>query len=86
MEWFTYIILECKDGSYYTELTGITRNLKRRIKEHNQGIKTCLQKSKIPSTLVYWERCKNQYKAAKREREIKGWRREKKENLIKSLH
>ena len=82
MLYFVYI-LKCKDNSYYT---GITWNLEKRLKEHNSRIKTCLQKSKIPVELLYWERFNSKEEAAKREKEIKGWRREKKEKLINSLH
>mgnify|MGYP001619181881 FL=1 len=67
---------------YYT---GITWNLKKRIAEHNSGKDTSIQKSRLPVRLVYWEKFKTRMLAAKREKEIKGWRREKKELLIKSL-
>jgi len=82
MSWFVYIV-KCQDDSFYT---GITWNLKRRIKEHNLRTKSCLQKSKIPVKLVFWERFRTRQEAAKREKEIKGWRREKKVRLINSLH
>jgi putative endonuclease len=82
MPYFVYI-LKCKDGSFYT---GITWNLKKRVNEHNNHIKTPLQFSKLPANLVYWEKFSDKYLAAKREKEIKGWRRDKKINLIKSLH
>ena len=82
MAYFVYII-RCQDGSYYT---GITWSLQKRILEHNLGIKTPIQKSKRPVKLVYREKFKNRKEAAKREKEIKGWRREKKEQLIDSLH
>jgi len=72
-------IVRCKDGSLYT---GITWNLKKRIREHNLRLKSCLQESKIPVKLVYWEKLNRKTEAAKREKEIKGWRREKKEELI----
>lgn len=75
---FVYI-LKCKDGSYYT---GITSNPKRRTEEHNQRIKSCLQKGIIPVKLVYLEKFNSRILAAKREREIKGWSRKKKEDLI----
>ena len=81
MSWFLYIV-ECKDKSFYT---GITWNLEKRVKEHNSRIKSPLQKSKIPVKLVYWERFFNRQLAAKREKIIKGWRREKKLRLIDSL-
>jgi len=67
---------------YYT---GITWSLKKRIEEHNSGIDTAIQKSRLPVKLVYWEKFETRIEAAKREKEIKGWRREKKKTLIKSL-
>jgi len=79
---FVYIV-ECNGGSYYT---GITWNLQKRIGEHNRGIKTPLQKSKLPVKLLFWEMYETKSEAAKREKEIKGWRRSKKEELINSLH
>jgi putative endonuclease len=79
---FVYIV-KCNNGKYYT---GITWNIKKRIGEHNAGIKTPLRKSELPVELVYWEEFNTIFQAAKREKEIKGWRREKKEILIKSLH
>ncbi len=77
---FVYI-LKCKDNSYYT---GITWNLEKRVKEHNDHIKSPLQKSKVPVELIYFEECLDIYQAAKKEKEIKGWSRLKKEKLINS--
>jgi len=78
---FVYIA-ECAGGTYYA---GITWNLKKRISEHNLGVKTSIQKSRRPVKLVYWERFNSKNDAARREKEIKGWRRDKKERLIRSL-
>lgn len=82
MKYFLYII-KCKDNSYYT---GITWNIAKRIREHNFREKSCLQKSKVPVILVYSEEFATINEAAKREKEIKGWSRKKKEVLINSLH
>ena len=79
---FVYI-LKCNDNSLYT---GITTNPRRRVNEHNKRIKSCLQKCKIPAKLVYLEKCNNRKEAAKREKEIKGWTRDKKLKLVNSLH
>ncbi|QQG44579.1 MAG: GIY-YIG nuclease family protein [Candidatus Roizmanbacteria bacterium] len=76
-------IIKCKDGSFYT---GITSDLERRIKEHNSRMKSCLQKSKVPVELVYFEKYSTRIEAARREKEIKGWSRIKKRKLINSLH
>ena len=82
MAYFLYIV-ECTGGVYYT---GITWNLRKRISEHNSGIKTPLQKSRLPVKLVYWEKFNTKIEAARREKEIKGWSRIKKRKLIDSLH
>jgi len=79
---FVYIV-RCNNGFYYT---GITSNLKRRITQHNLGIKTSIQNSRRPVKLVYREKYNSRMEAAKREKEIKGWTRKKKEKLISSLH
>jgi len=81
MQYFVYIV-RCRDGAFYT---GIAWNLTKRIKEHNLRTRSCLQKSKVPVELAYWERFDSKEEAAKREKEIKGWRREKKEYLIKEF-
>ena len=67
---------------YYT---GITWNLKKRIEQHNKGIKTMLQPKRRPVALVYFEEHLSRISAAKREKEIKGWSRMKKEKLVNSL-
>ena len=77
-------IVKCVDDSLYT---GVTKNLDRRIWQHNNsklGAKSV--KGKRPVSLVYSEVFKNLSEALKREKEIKGWRREKKIMLINSLH
>ncbi|MBI2034682.1 MAG: GIY-YIG nuclease family protein [Candidatus Levybacteria bacterium] len=81
MSFFVYI-LECSDGMYYT---GITWNFQKRIAEHNEGIRCAIQPKRRPVELVYSEEFKTRKEAAAREKEIKGWRREKKFALISSL-
>ena len=83
MAWFVYIV-ECVDKSYYT---GICWNLRKRIKEHNEGFyKSSFTKGRLPVKLVYWERYNNRSDAAKREKIIKGFGRVKKSRLVSSLH
>ena len=36
--------------------------------------------------LAYWEKFENRFKASKREKEIKGFGRIKKQRLVNSLH
>jgi len=77
--YYVYLI-QCDDGSFYT---GATLNLKRRFVEHKTksgGWHTKLHKA---TKILYKESYLTKQEALKRERRIKGWRREKKENLIK---
>ena len=75
-------ILKCNNGSFYT---GITGDLKRRINEHNNGIKSCLQKSKRPVKLVFWEEFETREEAAVREKKIKNRNRQYKKKLIEAF-
>ncbi|OGJ55633.1 hypothetical protein A3D88_00585 [Candidatus Peribacteria bacterium RIFCSPHIGHO2_02_FULL_52_16] len=78
---FHVYILELADGSYYV---GHTDNLQRRLSEHIAGI-ACSHTKKIPMKHLIWSEPRlDRVSARKREKEIKGWRREKKERLWKS--
>ena len=79
--WYVYII-ECSDGSFYTE---ITTNLARRASEHNNKKGAKSVRGKLPVRLIYYENTEDKILAAKREREIKGWTRSKKFELIGNL-
>ena len=62
---------------------GVTNNLIRRVEEHKMGaVEGFTSKYKIDK-LVYYEYFTDINYAIYREKEIKGWRREKKTNLIK---
>ncbi len=80
--YFVYI-LECADTSLYV---GYTNNLEKRFKQHNDS-KWGAHYTKIrrPVILKYSETFPTLKEARKRESEIKGWRREKKLNLLKSV-
>ena len=75
---FTYI-LECADGSFYT---GSTKNLEKRLWEHNNGLGANYTKSRIPVDLVYFEEYTRIDEAFYREKQIQGWSRRKKLALI----
>ena len=79
MSYFIYI-LKCADGSLYV---GSTNNLERRVKQHNES-KWGAHYTKIrrPIALLYSEKFATLKEARRRENEIKGWKRDKKLNLI----
>lgn len=69
-----YVLL-CSDNSLYT---GITKDIKNRMKVHRSGNGSKYVYSRLPFELVYTEKCTNRSKTSKREYEIKSWSREEK--------
>jgi putative endonuclease len=65
---------------------GVTNNLLRRLFEHRTGITTGFAHRYNITRLVYWESTNDPRAAITREKQIKGWRREKKINLIESMN
>ena len=72
-------ILECADGSYYT---GSTKDLERRIAQHQAGEGANHTKKRLPVKLVYFEEFQRIDDAFYREKQVQGWSRKKKEALI----
>lgn len=64
--------------------TGLTNNLQKRIYQHRNGLIEGFSKKYKTHKLLYFETFGDIELAIKREKEIKGWIREKKEKLIKS--
>lgn len=80
MEVWLYILL-CADGSYYV---GTTRgSLDRRVAEHGAGAFGGYTARRRPVILVYCQQFERISDAITAERQVKGWRREKKEALIR---
>ena len=78
--YYVYFIRSRQDNSIYV---GYTNNLKKRIKEHNQG-KTKSIKHKLPFELIYFEAYINKTVARKREIKFKkSW--SEKETVLKRL-
>ena len=74
-------ILRCADGSYYV---GTTRGeLEARIAEHQAGRFDGYTARRRPITLVFHQHFERIEDAVAAERQVKGWRREKKEALIR---
>lgn len=74
-------LLRCSDGSLYT---GITNNLKRRVAAHKGGRGAKYTRSRLPVTLVYFERRADKSDALKREWAMKRLPHKTKEQLIAS--
>ncbi len=69
---------------------GVTNNLSIRISQHQQNSILFTHKSFAGKYnayhLLYYERFENIEQAIAREKELKGWRRSKKEDLIKTIN
>ncbi len=76
--WILYIV-KCKDGSLYT---GITTDLEKRIKRHNEGRATKYTRARKPVKLIYNETCASESEARKREIEVKRFSRARKLELV----
>jgi len=73
-------ILKCSDGKYYV---GVTNDIERRIYEHNNSDdKKSFTYKRRPVELVWFSEDMDPDQAIELEKQIKGWRREKKEALI----
>ncbi len=77
-KWYVYII-ECYNESYYT---GMTYRADRRWEQHLSGLGSRYTAAHKPRKIVYLEEFDNFEEARGREKQIKGWRRKKKEKLI----
>lgn len=81
--YYVYILSNWNNKVLYI---GVTNNLERRIFEHKIKMVDGFTKKYNVSKLVYFEYFEKVDEAIKREKEIKKWRREKKNTLIESIN
>jgi putative endonuclease len=77
--WFVYLV-RCKDKSIYT---GITNNLNKRIKQHNEGKGAKYTRSRGPVTLIRFHYCHSKSDALKLEYKIKQLPKAKKLKYVR---
>ena len=65
---------------------GVTNNLERRVWEHQNSAVRGFTKQYKADRLVYYEQFPDARSAIDREKEIKAWRREKKNDLVRKLN
>jgi putative endonuclease len=81
-QYYVYILTN-KSGTLYV---GVTNNLERRVYEHkNHLVEGFTKKYKIHK-LVYYEDTSDINEAIIREKQLKGWLRRKKIELIESVN
>ena len=81
-EYFVYIMAS-ESGTLYI---GMTNNLQRRVYEHKEGLISSFTEKYNCKKLIYFETTNDVDEAISREKQLKGWVRTKKENLIKTLN
>lgn len=74
-------IVECSDGTYYT---GVTRDLNKRIYQHNHSNGALYTKLRKPVNLVYSEKHLSHAAAYRREKAIKGFSHDWKQGLVEN--
>ena len=77
--WFLYV-LKCGDGTLYT---GITNDMQRRLRQHNDGSASRYTRSRLPVKLVYQESCRGRSQALKKEFAVKALSRKEKQAYIR---
>jgi putative endonuclease len=81
--YFVYIVTNLNKTVLYI---GVTNDLQRRTYEHENGLLPGFTKKYNCHYLIYFEHFQNIDDAIAREKVIKKWRREKKENLINEFN
>ena len=65
---------------------GVTNDLQRRVYEHRQELVEGFTKKYHVHKLVYYEQTGDVKAALAREKQLKGWRREKKDALVEAMN
>jgi len=81
-QYYVYILTN-KSNTLYT---GITNDLYRRLYEHKNKLTPGFTKKYNIDKLIYYEVFDDPESAIQREKEIKGWTRKKKLELIKKVN
>jgi putative endonuclease len=80
---YVYILTNWNNKVMYI---GVTNNLERRLYEHKNKLVDGFTSKYHVNKLVYYEHTNDIHVALAREKEIKKWRREKKDKLVASTN
>ena len=83
MPHYCVYILTSPTGTLYT---GVINDLKKRVYQHKHNLIDGFTKKYNVSRLVYYEQTSDVQSALAREKQIKGWLRSKKINLIETIN
>jgi putative endonuclease len=82
-QYFVYILTNWNDKVMYI---GVTSNLPKRIYEHKHELVDGFTKTYHVHKLVYYEETPDVRAAILREKQLKRWRREKKNSLVETMN
>lgn len=83
MPYYVYLLTNKNNKVMYV---GMTNDLMRRVHEHKNGVVEGFTKKYRVHKLVYYEVSESVLAAIEREKEIKKWRREKKNQLVEKVN
>ena len=81
-----YVYIMASNSRHHVLYTGVTGNLSRRVFEHKRKLIPGFTSKYNVTRLVYYEMFCYSDMAIAREKEIKGWRRNKKITLIEGMN
>ena len=81
--YWIYILVSGSGNAMYV---GVTNDLERRIWEHRTGKGSEFATKYRATRLVYSEEYDNPGDAIAREKQLKGWRRERKNELVRTIN
>jgi putative endonuclease len=82
-QFWIYILASASGNAMYI---GVTNNLENRLWEHRNGKGSEFAKKYRVTRLVYAEEYDNPTDAIAREKQLKGWRRERKNELVRAMN
>ena len=82
-QYYVYILTNWNNRVMYI---GVTNDLRRRLYEHQEELVDGFTKDYHVHKLVYFETTSDVKAAIEREKQLKGWRREKKNGLVERLN
>ena len=82
-ESYVYLLANKHNNVLYT---GVTNDLIRRVYEHKNKLVAGFTQKYNVDRLVYFEVCSGIVVAIEREKQIKGWSRKKKQDLVNTLN
>jgi len=81
-QYYVYMMTNCSKTIY----TGVTNDLTRRVYEHKNKLTQGFTKKYNVDILVYYEATSDVNASIAREKQLKGWRRNRKVELIESVN